>query len=58
MKIKKLQRILKNMIDEYRKVNKMKGGDFTGRMDAVNYIMLGAKIRLSQTKFLTMLLRD
>lgn len=46
------------MIDEYRKVNKMKGGDFTGRMDAVNYIMLGAKIRLSQTKFLTMLLRD
>jgi type I site-specific deoxyribonuclease, hsdR family len=34
-KIKILQRLLKNAIDEYRKVNKMKGVDFTDRMNAV-----------------------
>lgn len=34
-KIKILQRLLKNAIDEYRKVNKMKGVDFTERMNAV-----------------------
>lgn len=34
-KIKILQRLLKNAIDEYRKINKMKGIDFTERMNAV-----------------------
>lgn len=34
-KIKILQRLLKNAIDEYRKINKMKGVDFTERMNAV-----------------------
>lgn len=34
-KIKILQRLLKNAIDDYRKINKMKGVDFTERMNAV-----------------------
>ena len=34
-KIKILQRLLKHAIDEYRKINKMKGIDFTERMNAV-----------------------
>lgn len=34
-KIKILQRLLKNAIDEYRKINKMKGVDFTERMNTV-----------------------
>ena len=34
-KIKILQRLLKNAIDDYRKINKIKGVDFTERMNAV-----------------------
>lgn len=34
-KIKILQRLLKNAIDDYRKINKIKGIDFTERMNAV-----------------------
>lgn len=34
-KIKILQRLLKKAIDDYRKINKMKGIDFTERMNAV-----------------------
>ena len=34
-KIKLLQRLLKKAIDDYRKVNKIKGVDFTKRMNAV-----------------------
>ncbi len=34
-KIKVLQRLLKSAIDDYKKVNKMKGVDFTERMNAV-----------------------
>lgn len=34
-KIKILQRLLKNAIDDYRRINKIKGVDFTERMNAV-----------------------